>query len=186
MKRVALLSFCLLMISSLAFAQGGQVGVFSDVAATNCNYADASVGLGSIYVVHITDGVAAGAQGSQFKIDLGAGVNMTVTGVQANYPLVIGEPYTGVAVTYNVCAALPTLVYTLNFFNQGTSVPCSYVSVIGYAQTGGAVRVLACSGIEYNLPAGGQLIVNSDGSCDCDIPVDDATWGEIKALYSAE
>lgn len=184
MKRIALLSLCLIMVASLAFAQGGRIGVFSDPGASDCDYDDIAVGLGSIYVVHISDGIDNAAQGSAFQVELGAGANMTVTGVVANYPLVIGEPYTGVAITYSVCAALPTLVYTLNFFNQTTSLPCSYVSVIPYSVTG-TVDVLACSSIEYHYPSGGQAIINSDGSCDCNVDAEQETWGKIKSLYSA-
>jgi hypothetical protein len=30
---------------------------------------------------------------------------------------------------------------------------------------------------------GGDIVVNPDGSCMCDIPVESTTWGKIKELY---
>ena len=33
------------------------------------------------------------------------------------------------------------------------------------------------------FPTGGGGRINSDQTCDCNVPVEDTTWGGIKALY---
>jgi hypothetical protein len=47
----------------------------------------------------------------------------------------------------------------------------------------GGPNVVDCA--EHLLVAtGGKGIVNSNPTCYCDVPVQDTTWGQVKALYT--
>jgi hypothetical protein len=180
MKRSMLIALCLLFGASMAFAQAGSVGVFADAAGTNCNLVDA----GGLVQVHVVHAYSTGATASQFLFDISA-TAWTHLGDTWDFTTVIGTSITGVSVAYGGCFSGPIHLGTINFF--GSIVPaCTIVSVVpDPAAPSGNIEAVDCALPDPGkmFPTGGSAIVNSDGTCDCLIPVQDTTWGGVKALY---
>lgn len=182
MKKALLLTLVLMLAASMAFAQGGSIGVFSDAGGSSCNLTDAAPGLLSFYVVHV---LTPGATASQFSAPmpacmLGASY-LSDTGI---FPVTIGSSQTGVAIGYGACLAAPIHCLTINYFGGGLTTPCCYYGVYPDPNlTSGNIEVVDCT--ENLITAtGGVGIINPDGTCQCDVPTQDTTWGKVKSIFA--
>ncbi len=175
MKRILLIGMCLVFCASMAFAQG-SIMVFSDVGASTCTFVDT----GGLVQVHIFHMFSPGAKASEWMLDIG-GQPWTLLGFVSDFGLIIGDPLSGAAFSYEGCLQGNINLGVANFF--GSSAPlCTYIGIVAAPGKGG-VRTVDCQDFASFIP-GGQGIVNPDGSsCDCTTPVEDRTWGGIKALY---
>ena len=182
MKRSVLIAFVIVCSASMAFAQAGSIGVFADAGATDCNIVDGA-SLVTVFFVHVN---TTGATASQWMLDLG-GLPWTHLGDIMQAPTVIGTSVGGISLGYGGCRQAPYLMGQANFF--GSSAPaCSRIQIVAdpLAPTGGIEGVdclLPPDGPNKNIPTGGTAIVNSNGECLCNVPVEESTWGGIKALY---
>lgn len=182
MKKVALLTVAMLCVASFVFAQGGSIGVFGDVGGTNCYINDAGPGLLSLYVVHVN---VPGATASQFWAPTPACMaGATYLSDSSPFAVVIGSSQTGVAIGYGGCFLGPIHVLTIQYFGAGTTAPCCYFDVKpDPGAASGQIEVVDCA--ENLIYATGQSgLVNADGTCECGVPTQDTTWGQMKALYS--
>lgn len=177
MKRSVLIAFMLVLSASMVFAQAGSVGVFADVAATDCNFVDAG-GLVTVQIVHV---YTPGATASQFKLEAPAG--WTHLGDTWNFATVIGSSVVGVSVAYGACFVGPIALGAINFFG-GNLAPCTLFSIVpDPASLSGEIEAVDCESFKV-FPTGGSGIVNPDGTCSCTTPVQETTWGGVKALYN--
>ncbi|MCK4776515.1 MAG: hypothetical protein KAT30_17080, partial [Candidatus Krumholzibacteria bacterium] len=74
----------------------------------------------------------------------------------------------------------------IDYFAQGLSPPCSYIQVVAdpLAYDPPGIQVADCAFPPNVVNAtGGDVVVNPDASCMCNIPVEETTWGKVKALY---
>jgi len=177
MKRTLLIGLCLTMVASLAFAQAGSIGVFSDATGVNCNFTDTG-GLVQVYIMHVN---TPGATASQFKLEVPA--DWTHLGDTWNFPTIIGVSIDGVSVAYGGCFPAPIALGAINFF--GSAAPaCTMINVVADpASLSGSIEAVDCEEFKV-FPTGGAGIVNPDGTCDCSTPVQETTWGGVKALYN--
>ena len=124
-----------------------------------------------------------GATASQFKLQVD-GVPLTWVGDSSPFPGVIGNTSTGVAVAYGSCLVSPIHVVQATF--MGTSAACDMVRVVDdpIAVPPG-IYMTDCASPVPNLVIipGGSAYVNDDGTCPCNVPAEDTSWGQIKALY---
>ena len=182
MKKAALLTIAMLCVASLAFAQGGSIGIFGDIGGTDCNVYDLAPGLLSVYVVHVN---TAGATASQFAAPTPACMaGATYLSDSSPFAVVIGSSQTGVAIGYGGCFASPIHLLTIQYFGSGLTSPCCYFEVVADPLiASGQIEVVDCA---ENLifATGGVGIVNPDGTCLCDVPTQDTTWGKVKTLFS--
>lgn len=80
------------------------------------------------------------------------------------------------------------LILTVNFLGDGLSPACSLIKIVPdpSAPTGN-IEIVDCQTPfpeKFEFAYLGAGIVNGDGSCPCTyVPVQDTTWGGIKALY---
>jgi hypothetical protein len=181
MKKALLLTLVLMVSASMAFAQGGSVGIFADTGGTNCNLSDMLPGLCPYYVVHVYHAGAAASQFSAPKPACFLGIWLSDTAV---FPVTIGSSQAGVAIGYGTCQAAPTHVLTINMFCQGLTGPCCRYPVLADPNVpSGQIEVVLCdNSLVYGT--GGEGIVNSNATCNCDVPVQDSTWGKVKSLYT--
>ena len=178
MKRVVFLMVAALMAASLAFAQGGSIGIFKDMAGTNCNLDDKVPGLTPYYVVHVNTPAATACEFYAPKPTCLTAMYLSDTGV---FPVTVGSSQAGVSIGYGTCRSAPIHVLTLNFFTQGTTGACCRYSVLPHPITGGPWMV-DC-GNTQRMATGGQGLVNANSTCMCDVPAEDTTWGQVKSLY---
>jgi hypothetical protein len=175
---------------------GGLIGLYSDVGYSDCNLTEQVSALNTVYVVHTFVVEAAAAQ---FRVD--NHWTALFVGVEYHSNLKIGDIFTGVAVSYEGCRALPYLVASLNFIAVSPTPPCMAMAVVpdpNATAFGGTEIVAVDCASNALIGDGGILCVNiptccivSSGSsgqsgaqqwCDT-VPVEETTWGEIKALY---
>jgi hypothetical protein len=183
MKRALLLSVCLLVVSSLAFAQTGSIGLFADPGGTSCDLQDALPGLYSVYVVHV---FTPGATGAQFMVTWDPCMLMTYLSETVTPPyLQIGTSLTGTAIAYGACVGSPNMITTLQFFAQALTGPCCMMHVVADpTEIPPGIYVTNCDDPPLKLSAtGGEAYINNDGSCPCDVPTEETSWGQIKSLY---
>ena len=180
MKKALLLTLVLMLSASMAFAQAGSVGLFADMGGTDCNLPDVAPGLTPYYAVHVYH---AGATACQFAAPMPACMTATYLSDTAVFGVTIGNSQTGVAIGYGTCQGAPTYVLAINYFTSGTTPPCCLYPVVPDPNVAsGKVEVVDCTNALL-FGTGGAGIVNSTPNCDCNVPVEDSTWGQVKALY---
>jgi len=184
MKRLVLLGLSLLLAAGMASAQTGTIDLFDDTDLT-CNLSDAGASV-SLHVWHTN--ITSGTTGSQFIITPDPGVTLLWFADQNPLSpggLVIGASNTGVSLAYGACKTTDLHVLTVVYFTSPTKSPaCSFLSVLpDPASISGQVQIVNCQNISNFIPSGGQAILNNDGSCSCNVPVQQSNWGQIKALY---
>ena len=144
MKKVLLLTLAMMICASMAFAQAGGIGLYTDSPAyTSCTFTDAGAALVPIYVVHK---LCPGATASQFMVVPGGGWNCTFTGEVIAVPVSIGTSLGGLSASYGGCRASDILISTLNWFCMGASPTCAYLEVVpDPAAPSGNIEVVNCA-----------------------------------------
>ena len=178
MKHVLLLTIVMLLGASLAFAQGGNIGLYSDPSGTDCNLAPI-LGVCDVFVVHT---LAPGVLGSEWAITQPSCLNEPFISDTSPFGVYIGvSPFTGKTVGYGLCLGSPIHIATLSYFCELSTPPCCLQSVVPHTVTGN----LGATDCAINtIPAtGGTGIWNADSSCGCDVAAEETTWGGIKSLY---
>ena len=182
MTRLVLIAVCATCVAGAALAQApGSIGVFSVFPVDGgCNIVDDG-GFIQVEVLHVHHD---GATAAQFKLDVD-NTGWTHLGDMFNFATVIGSSITGTSVAYGACLTIPVHLVTVSF--AGTSVPpCTYISIVPdpTAPTG-KIEAVDCGWPDWQkiFPTGGEAIVNSTPQCNCSVPVEDTTWGGVKALY---
>ncbi len=186
MKKALLLTICLMLAGTMAFAQPpGSIGVFADTGGLICDIYDAAPGLITLYVVHV---YSPGATASQFRLDCttyNPGAGWTHLGETYPYTAVIGNTQTGVAIAYGYCVPSPNLLTTINYFGSGLAQTCAFCQIVddpGAVPPG--IYVADCADPPNVVAAtGGTLMINPDETCYCNIPAEETSWGQLKALY---
>lgn len=185
MKRSLLIAFCFVLCSSMAFAQPrvGSLDVFSDPGYADCNFTDTIFGLITAYVL-VTRAID-GTTAAQWMMDIPSA--WTLLGTTSPFQTVIGDPLSGIAIAYGQCMTGSFLILTVSFFGDGLSPTCSFISIVpDPTAPSGKIEIVDCqlpNVQKWLFGPLGQGIVNGDGTCICTIPVQEATWGQLKALY---
>jgi hypothetical protein len=181
MKRIVLVSVVLLAFASAAFAQG-VVMLYADNTFTQCD-ASPAPGLFTAYVVHE---VTLGAKAVQYQVIEDTGGLLVYVADQNQFPLVIGNSQTGVAVSYGGCFNNQIHVQNVLYSLVGTPAVCTGLTVVNdpLAPTG-EIEATDCNDVK-TFPNGSFLSFSDDGSCPCgelQTPVEETNWGRVKALY---
>jgi hypothetical protein len=180
MKKALLLTLVLMLSASMAFAQGGSIGIYADPAGASCNISDTVAGLLSFYAVHA---LTPGATASQFAAPQPACFPATFLSDSPAFPVAIGGSQTGIAIAYGACLAAPIHVLTIQYFASGITPPCCYYPVVPDPNLpSGQIEVVDCAETIV-FATGGVGIINPDATCDCDVPTQDTTWGKVKSIF---
>lgn len=185
MKKFVLTILAIMVAASPAFAQFGDISAYSDEAGTSCSIADAGAGIRDVFLLlkHTS-----GATALKFVLQQGTGGTLSYVSdaVVAGF-LSIGNSQSGIEVAFPTCQVGDVYFMKVTYFGAGTSAPCSYINVLEAADSPnpGEVIIVDCTTPFGNVQnvARGQAIINPDGTCQCDVPVNERTWGSIKALY---
>ena len=161
----------------------GQIGVFADANATDCNVND-NGGTLTVYAVHVNH---EGAGAVDFMVQGGGGFLGTGIADTHVFGFTFGTSPDGVSVVYGSCQPAPTHVLTITYQLFGLSSPCSLIEVVANPNlVEPMIATTLCNESFKRRVTPKNLVVNPDGACDCTVPVRPVTWGNIKALYSAE
>ena len=184
MKRSLLIAFCLVLCASMAFAQRdlGSIDVFTDLMQTSCDFTDDGTLIQvHVFVTHANDGTTA----SQWMLKVPSG--WIHLGDLAVFETVLGTSVSGIGIAYGQCMTGDFLILTANFTGTGNTPACSYISIIpDPSAPSGEIEIVDCqlpNPAKQTFLRLGQGIVSGDGTCNCTIPVQETTWGQVKALY---
>jgi hypothetical protein len=167
--------------ASMAFAQAGagSIGVFSDQAGTNCNLVDGG-SYAYVYIHHLN---TTGALASEFKLIRPEGwAFFAAQDVTAFLKIGFPDEEGGVSYAYQTCQTGSFLVQGIIYTSDGSSPVCSNTVYITNVPTKTDIEVINCSDVRL-VATGGAMVVNGDGSCPCNVPVEETTWGKVKSLY---
>jgi hypothetical protein len=159
---------------------GGSIGIYADVAGTECNLSDATVGMTTYHVVHLADfGMTACAYWAP-KPSCFTAMYLSDTNV---FPVTIGNSQAGVSIGYGSCRPGPIHVQSIVFFTQGTTPQCCLYPVLGIPSSGN-VEAVDCA--NHLITAYGVTsVINPNGACTCgSVKVEESTWGRVKSLYA--
>ena len=188
MRPVLVVCVALLLVPSLAFAQGGIIALFADSTGTDCGIVDSEPNtLIEIYVLHV---FAPPVASSQFSVPIpDCAVNLIYLGDYNPLPFgwVVYTSPTGVVVTYGACYMGTFHILTIRYWGQGLTGSCCAFNVETYPRgPRPGISATACSDPMVDIPAaaGTSAIINPDETCPCsNVPVAESTWGKVKALY---
>ena len=178
MKKSLLIALTLLCISSLVMAQPGNLGVFADPAGLSCTLGMTTT---LVYVVHFN---TAAATACQFALEAPAGLTHLAT-IAGGTNLLLGNALTGAGVSYGMCRQGPIYV-AMVMYSGAVTTPCDLISVVADPSANPpGIYMADCSTpnpVAFEITTSGSAVF-SDGSCDCNVPTEDTSWGQIKALY---
>jgi hypothetical protein len=197
MKKILILALTVVMSASVAYANPcvgggyGAIGLFSDVAYTNCSLSPTVAYANyDVYVVHVG---AVSATSSQFKVvSHAAGALLNQGTIDFGSNLTLGDPFTGITVTYGGCKTLPWLIATIPYFyfgTPGTDPVCTYflqVEADPGSQTG-QVEAIDCSGTTRVIYGLSLNFFGDPELCPCPelcvVATQPSSWSKIKSLY---
>jgi hypothetical protein len=186
MKRFRIIIAVNLLSARIAHAD--DITTYADVTGTDCVLNTVPVGPPgfSVYVIHKFN---AGAGAAQFKVNDTTGFFATSQTTIAG--LALGAWNVDWSIAYGAACLTGDLhIATLNFlYFGGTTFTCQNSLETMPAPTSpipGVIAIVNCAG-EFEPATGGSLFFGPDGdACDflCGVnPVDEKTWGGIKAMY---
>ena len=186
MRKLFTITCSLLVIAGAAFAQWqpGSLDITSDVGGTDCNLGDAPP-FQSIYVFHTNTN---GSTLARYRVNPSGGVTATWLADNTAPYQSIGSSPAGIATAYGACVSGSFLINTMTYITSGNIPACETLQVVeDPTSTSGQVEFIDCSlpvPVKATVPVAGTAIFNNDGSCQCNIPVRDTTWGKVKRLYN--
>lgn len=182
MKKVLLLTVIMVFSASIASAQLGVVGAYSDPAGTDCNIVDAAPGLLAIYIVHtMTNGVSAVQYSApQASCQTGSWLSDTKP-----FDVTVGDSQAGVAIGYGGCLSGAVNTLIVQYFADGGTPPCCEYPILP-DPTLGTILVADCAAVEFPINAAPNATINGDVTCDCAVPVEESTWGAVKQLFNTQ
>lgn len=180
MRVAPIFAATLFWLAASAAAQTDEIALYSDPGFTNCELVDQGAGQTYVYVVHH---IAGGATASQFMVRESTGAALTYMGHRSDFPLILGDPPSGMAVAYQDCLYSDVLITTITYFRSGSSDACSSLQVVpdptSVIQT---IQVQDCFNSKLQA-SGSRLVINPDGSCACGPTTEMTNWGRIKDRF---
>jgi hypothetical protein len=169
MKKLLLLSICLLLVSSVALAD--HIGVYSDPTGSSCYLGAAGQFNPNATVIHK---FTSGATGSRFKVTFPAGTAFFA--FNTTY-VPIGALDTDLSLGYGQCLSGEIVLGSiLAIYGAGTGQ-------VEKADLQPIILYTNCVFAEL-LATGGAFTVGQAGYCtEYSTPVESSTWGSVKALY---
>ena len=181
MKKILLITMVML-VPTVAFAQPGNISLYSDVTGVDCNIVDAAAGLLVVTAVHTGTNAAAGIQ---FSAPIPSCFTGSFLSNASNFAVILGNTEIGVSVGYGVCQTAPVWVLDITLFASGTSPTCCLYPTLPHPLVGDIV-MNDCAFVDL-IAAGGVATINGDGTCACGVdPVEESTWGSIKNIFSSD
>lgn len=189
MKRMLLVVALLALTAAGALAQGDScIGMFTDSSVSVCNANTVLYTTTSVHFYAILDEAEVPTIIScQFKVDnLPPNQVGGIVTTAWNTVLVIGEPYTDVALAFTTPLAAPhAYLGRLDFFvtNADWIGANHLLEVVAANSQTDVLIVRGSDAVIFPVP-GASFAFNGEQGCDCPpIPVGESSWGQIKALY---
>jgi hypothetical protein len=180
MRKVLLLTVAVVCLPVMALSQDvGSIDIFSDAGLTSCNIT-VPVGPFPVYIAqtNVVDGTIA----VQFRVE--APATFTNVGDIPSFPLALGNTTDGISISFGACKSGTFLLVTTNYVAAATAA-CELMTIMPPTNSPSTdkVKFQTCADQQVLKDQAGQARVNPDATCMCNVPVEETTWGGIKALY---
>jgi hypothetical protein len=189
------LAILLLSASTVLAQTSGTIGIsFAEITLDGCERTD-TPGPQTVFVVHSPP---LGATASRFRIQNGPGATLTYVSEVHRFSQTVGNTQTGITICYDgACLIGPELLVTITYMGYGTSGNCSELQVVPHPEAE-TVEAIGCafepvrtyvSNFRLNVGSGcgcgdTHLFAGTARAFGCSpLPVEESTWGRIKALY---
>jgi hypothetical protein len=180
MRKTLLLMVVLMLGATMALAQApnGSIGIFFDNGGASCNLP--SSGTVMYYFVHVN---ALGATASQWAAPKPACLNGLRLADIPVFAINIGNTNDGVTVGYPACKTGTFHIMTVMYSVTDATACCYFKVIPDPFLPSGKIEVPDC---DFNMTYGtsGEGILNYGPTCNCNVPVESTTWGQMKALYT--
>jgi hypothetical protein len=191
-KRSLLIALLVVFGASVAFAQPGSIGLFADPTLSECNIGIPPAGMLHVYVGHVFTASTA----SQFAVDysgLTSPGNIILSETPTAPIVAIGtstilDDGIGISLAYGQCLVGSHMILDLQFWISFLVPPCTYLAILPDPAVTPTPAIRSADCTQPNpineFPTGGEAIASWDPDlCNCSVPVEETTWGGIKALY---
>jgi hypothetical protein len=163
-------------------AHSDTIGLYAEASGTSCNIAE-TFPLTYVYVVHVTDGAAASEFSAPKPV---CWTGATWVGDQcAFFPCFDGPSQTGMMIGYGSCKVGAIHILTIVYSVQGPSPSCCLYPLLRDPRYAWETPVVV--DCKENLVSAVGLVttINGNATCPCGypVPVEETTWGSVKALY---
>jgi hypothetical protein len=172
------------MLVGNAMGQPGNIGVFRDPAGLHCQLVTPESGTVTFFLVHLTQGTVSGSQFSAPKPDC---LNATYISTTCAFPGCGGDAQTGLSIDYGSCLTGAIVAATVTYVVNGLTDDCCFYNVLPHADAeSGKIEIMDCDG-QVGFGGGGTGIINAKPWCLCElVPVQETTWGGVKAIYDTQ
>ena len=175
--RTSAIALALVALATPALAD--TIALYEEPYSEVCAKPSFPYQINNVYVVHT---MSSGATGSSWRIDNTSG--MIGVGSSCGQLTIDGDAFTGISIQYGGCLTGTFMICQLSLFNVSTGpIPdCYQLNVRGYP---GDVPLVTDCNNSVNAATGGFFTFDIEGKqCwDCTTPVENHTWGRVKALY---
>jgi hypothetical protein len=165
-------------------AHSDTIGLYDYFGGWSCNITD-GFAYKTVYVVHWTSGNVTASAFSAPKPACWTNATWVSDTDPWGWP---GSSQTGKWYSYGMCITEPRVLYlmTINYVVQGSSPPCCLYPLLPnpYEDPEHPI-VVDCA--NNNRPVAGLVAtINGNATCPCGnpVPVEETTWGRVKALYA--
>jgi hypothetical protein len=182
-KRILLLLPAIVTLAGPAAANPlpwTQIGLYGDPAGTVNVVYDTGPGPIEIFVVQ-TVYIEPAVSEARFMAPAPACFTATYLGDTNIYPTV-GNSQAGAWISYGPCLTGSVLVMTIQYYGQGTSSQCCWYDLQPYPGSS-YVESQMCGGSDWLWTHGEGIYVSTDPAENCGTPVEQSTWGRVKAMY---
>ena len=176
MRLLLLVVGAIMLLSVNSVAQG--VGAIVLCRGENTSICDFSGNpSGAVETVHVFHSFHGGVTASNFKIqDIGTNWTWIVDQPQGG-TTIVGNTRDGGLFAYGGCITTEFNFVNVLYATAGTAGPCSSLEVVpNPASLTGTIEGVNCDDIKL-VADGSRVFVN------CTVPVEETTWGAVKALY---
>ena len=163
------------------------IDLYMDTAMQSCELYEASGVLPRVVDIHIFHTGTSDATASEFAAPKPAcwtGASYIGETIQTQF-LTIGNTQADLQIAYTKCLTPPIYLGRITYLIVSSSTPACCVYRAQPAPQYQNPVAVTCGIQLFHGVAGPGVIINPDGTCSCSkaLPVREATWGRIKAMY---
>jgi hypothetical protein len=192
-RLITLVCLALVCVSSPALSQtGGLISLTGTADGSVCSIIDTSPGSVEVHIIVFN---VIGLNAIQFaapKPNCWTGATWVSDNIPT--PVTIGDTQDtviGLAIAWGgLCLDGPAYVGSMTFSTLGNAPPCCSYPILKatgdlHPEIDGPIAVL-CSDPQHVAGVTANAVINPESQCACvqPVPVEESTWGAIKALYN--
>jgi hypothetical protein len=167
-------------------ARADTIGLYADIAGTNCNI-ELQSNLTYVHVVHVTNGSTGCAFMAPRPECLTGAIWVTDQCVLPPPACCCGDSQAGMTWDYGFCQSGTLEIARIVYRRGPLQNPCCVYPVLPHPNSpGGQPLVVDCNSNSVPATVLVATVMGDPVACPCGypVPVEETTWGRVKALYT--